>query len=209
MKSFSKEKIKALDKIYRLNLINSLSGYKSANLMGTKGEHGENLAIFSSVVHLGANPALLGFIMRPATVPRNTLTNMKLTKQFTINSVSEAIMEKAHYTSANFNEGISEFEACKLTPEYFDDCAAPFLQESKLKMAMRLEQIIDIELNDTMLIIGSIEHVYVDESALCDNGQIDLNALETVAISGLNRYHKVTELVNFPYARVSELPEFN
>ena len=209
MKSFIKEEIKALDKIYRLNLINSLSGYKSANLIGTKGEHGENLAIFSSVVHLGANPALLGLIMRPATVPRNTLTNMKLSKQFTINSVSEAIIEKAHYTSANFDEGISEFEACKLTPEYLGECSAPFLLESKLKMAMKLEQIIDIELNDTMLIIGSIQQVYVDEAALCNNGQIDLNTLETVTISGLNRYHKVSEVANFPYARVSELPDFN
>lgn len=208
MKSFSKEEIKALDKIYRLNLINSVSGYKSANLIGTKGEHGENLAIFSSVVHLGANPALLGFIMRPATVPRNTLTNMKRSKKFTINSVTEAIAEKAHYTSANFEEGISEFETCRLTPEYLNNFEAPFLKESELKMAMSLEQIIDIELNDTMLIIGSIENIYVNNEALTESGQLDLNKIDTVAISGLNRYHKVAEFAKFPYARVSDIPDF-
>ncbi len=208
MKSFSEEEIQSADKIFRLNLINSVSGYKSANLIGTKGEHGENLAIFSSVVHLGANPALLGFIMRPASVPRNTLTNMKETKSFTINSVSEEIIKKAHYTSANFELGVSEFSACKLTPEYLGDCHSPFVQESKLKMAMKLEQIIDIELNDTMLVIGYIENIYVDEVAVTDNGQLDLNAIDTVVISGLNRYHKVEEIGNFPYARVSELPIF-
>ncbi len=208
MKSFSKEQIQSADKIFRLNLINSVSGYKSANLVGTKGELDENLAIFSSVVHLGANPALLGFIMRPATVPRNTLTNMKRSKSFTINSVSEQIIEKAHYTSANFKNGVSEFEACKLTPEYLGDCKAPFLKESKLKLAMKLEQIIDIELNDTMLIIGSIEMIYIDEVALTTSGQLDLNAINTVVISGLNRYHGVKEIGNFPYARVSELPNF-
>tara|TARA_R110000868_G_scaffold44248_2_gene147934 strand:+ start:276 stop:905 length:630 start_codon:yes stop_codon:yes gene_type:complete len=208
MKSFNKEEIKSLDKIFRLNLINSVSGYKSANLIGTKGEEGENLAIFSSVVHLGANPALLGFIMRPATVPRNTLTNMKHSKCFTINSVSEEIIEKAHYTSANFDSGVSEFKACNLTPEYLGNFKAPFLKGSKLKMAMKLEQIIDIELNDTMLVIGSIENIYVDKMALTNNGQLDLNAINTVAISGLNRYHKVEEIGNFPYARVSELPTF-
>ncbi|MDC1452228.1 flavin reductase family protein [Vicingaceae bacterium] len=208
MKTFSKEEIQSTDKIFRLNLVNSVSGYKSANLIGTKGKHGENLAIFSSVVHLGANPALLGFIMRPASVPRNTLTNMKQTRSFTINSISEEIIEKAHYTSANFEVGISEFSECKLTPEYFVDCQSPFIQESKLKMAMKLEQIIDIKLNDTMLIIGSIENIYVDEAALTDNGQLDLNALSTVAISGLNRYHRVQEIANFPYARATELPHF-
>ncbi|MDB9964394.1 flavin reductase family protein [Vicingaceae bacterium] len=208
MKTFSKEEIQSTDKIFRLNLVNSVSGYKSANLIGTKGKHGENLAIFSSVVHLGANPALLGFIMRPASVPRNTLTNMKQTRSFTINSISEEIIEKAHYTSANFEVGISEFSECKLTPEYFGDCQSPFIQESKLKMAMKLEQIIDIELNDTMLIIGSIENIYVDEAALTDNGQLDLNALSTVAISGLNRYHRVQEIANFPYARATKLPHF-
>jgi len=209
MKSFSKEEIKALDKIVRLNLINSVSGYKSANLIGTKGEKGENLALFSSVVHLGASPALLGFIMRPASVPRNTLTNMKLTKKFTINSVSEEIIEKSHFTSANFDEGVSEFEVCKLTPEYMENFEAPFLKESKLKMAMNLEQIIPIELNDTMLIVGSIETIYVEDQALETSGQIDLNLLNTVAISGLNRYHQVKQIANFPYARVSDLPKFN
>jgi len=208
MKSFNKKEIKGLDKIYRLNLINSVSGYKSANLIGTKSESGENLAIFSSVVHLGANPALLGFIMRPASVPRNTLTNMKETKSFTINAVSEDMMEKAHYTSANFEIGTSEFSACKLTPEYLGNGEAPFVKESKLKIAMHLEQIIDIELNDTMLVIGSIETVYVDEVALTSNGQLDLNAISTVAISGLNRYHQVQEIANYPYARTTELPEF-
>ncbi|MFT6166537.1 MAG: flavin reductase (DIM6/NTAB) family NADH-FMN oxidoreductase RutF [Vicingaceae bacterium] len=208
MRSFNKEEIKSLDKIFRLNLINSVSGYKSANLIGTIGEDGENLAIFSSVVHLGANPALLGFIMRPAAVPRNTLTNIKQSQSFTINSISEKLIQKAHYTSANFDIGVSEFKACGLTPEYISDFEAPFIKESKLKLAMRLEQIIDIELNDTMLIIGSIENIYVDEIALTKNGQLDLNAIDTVAISGLNRYHKVEEIGNFPYARVSELPVF-
>ena len=55
-----------MNRIERLNLINSLSGIKPANLIGTINEDGtENLAIFSSVVHLGSNPALFGFVLRP------------------------------------------------------------------------------------------------------------------------------------------------
>ena len=70
-------------------------------------------------------------------------------------------------------------------------------------MAMKLEQIIDIELNDTMLVIGSIQNIYVDEVAVTDNGQLDLNAIDTVAISGLNRYHKVEEIGNFVKSIIS------
>lgn len=61
-----KQEIEQLEKRYRLNLINSLSGVKSANLIGTQSLSGQpNVAIFSSVVHLGSHPAQLGFILRP------------------------------------------------------------------------------------------------------------------------------------------------
>ncbi|PTL98815.1 MAG: flavin oxidoreductase, partial [Candidatus Arcticimaribacter sp.] len=66
MKHFSKEAIGAMPSIYRLNMINSCTGYKSANLIGTQSKEGNtNLAVFNSVVHLGSNPPLIGFILRP------------------------------------------------------------------------------------------------------------------------------------------------
>lgn len=41
----------------RVSLINSLSEFKSLNLIGTINNQGQtNLAIFNSVVHIGANP---------------------------------------------------------------------------------------------------------------------------------------------------------
>ena len=41
-----------MDNRHRVNFINSLSGYKSANLIGTSSRKNEdNLAIVSSVVH--------------------------------------------------------------------------------------------------------------------------------------------------------------
>ena len=85
---FSKEKIDNLDKIYRLNLINSCTGYKSANLLGTIDSEGNtNVAVFSSITHLGSNPPLLSFISRPSNiVKRDTLRNIKQTKYFTISN---------------------------------------------------------------------------------------------------------------------------
>ena len=62
MQHFNTNDIQGFSKIYRLNLINSITGYKSANLIGTRSNSGEeNVAIFSSITHLGSNPALLHF----------------------------------------------------------------------------------------------------------------------------------------------------
>ena len=48
--------IDKLERYYRANLINSVTGYKPANLIGTINDEGiTNVAIFSSVVHLGSN----------------------------------------------------------------------------------------------------------------------------------------------------------
>lgn len=208
MKIFNKEEIENFDRLYRLNLINSISGYKSANLIGTNGSSGENLAIISSFVHLGSNPALIGFIMRPDTVERHSLTNIKENGCFTINQVHENMVERAHYTSANFDKEVSEFEACKIMPSYIEGCVAPFVEESKVKMAMKLTELLPIKSNGTMMVVASVEQIILDEACLTNSGQLDLNVINTVCISGLNRYHKVKEIALLPYARVSELPTF-
>ena len=78
MKHISRDTISQMEKVQRLNLINSCTGYKSASLLATKATSGEtNVAIFSSVTHLGSNPAMIGFIMRPTTVPRDTYKNIR------------------------------------------------------------------------------------------------------------------------------------
>ena len=108
---YTESEIKNLDRITRLKLINSISGIKSANLIGTISENGNtNLAIFSSVVHLGSDPALIGFVMRPnKDVKRDTLNNILVTKHFTINHVNTNFLENAHYTSLNFTQDQSRF----------------------------------------------------------------------------------------------------
>lgn len=78
---------------YRAHMINSLSGFKNANIIATINKAGiTNVAIISSVVNLGASTALVGFIMRPNTVERHTLENIQETQQYTINQVSDSFL---------------------------------------------------------------------------------------------------------------------
>ena len=126
MRHLTAADIQAFDKLYRLNLVNGLPGFKPANLVGTAAPDGRtNLAVFSSALHLGSDPALLGIVTRPTTVPRHTYANLKASGCFTLNHVPEAMAAQAHYTSANFPDEVSEFEACgcwRSTPSAMAPC---------------------------------------------------------------------------------------
>ncbi|EGU57164.1 flavin reductase domain protein FMN-binding protein, partial [Vibrio nigripulchritudo ATCC 27043] len=102
-KGYSKSDIGEMEDRFRARFINSLSGYKSANLIGTIDNNGQhNLSIVSSVFHLGANPPLLGMIVRPHSVSRHTLENIVETGHYTINSVCREVYQQAHQTSARY-----------------------------------------------------------------------------------------------------------
>lgn len=206
---YTKEDIAALDRISRLKIINSVTGVKPANLIGTINKRGiTNLAVFSSVVHLGSNPALLGLISRPTTNETgHTYKNITENEVYTINHIHPEFAKKAHYTSAKFENTISEFQRCGLTEEYIDNFSAPFVKESHFKIGMRFKETIPIPLNGTMLIIGEIEYISIPEVATQD-GDIDLEKASSVGISGLNSYYELKKIAQYPYVRVSEVPEF-
>ena len=210
MKHYTNKEIGALEKIERANLINSLSGYKPANLIGTiSASKKTNLAIFSSVVHLGTSPPLFGFITRPTTdVPRHTYENIKEIGVYTLNHVHESFVEKAHFTSAKFDRETSEFAACHLTEEYLAGFAAPFVAESRIKIGLQFVEEIPVKLNGTILMIGEIQHLFLPENALLENGNVDLHAVGDACISGLDGYHAVKQAVRFPFARPDDVPEF-
>jgi len=207
MRHITAADIRAFEKFYRLNLVNGLPGFKPANLVGTAAPDGTtNLAVFSSVLHLGSDPALLGMVTRPTTVPRHTYHNLKSSGCFTLNHVPVALAASAHYTSANFPDTVSEFEACGFTATYRDDFPAPYVAESPLSMGLRLLEEHPIS-NGTVLLVGTVEHVYIQEAGLRADGTLDLAALGTACISGLDGYHAVAAPTRFAYARPGQFPE--
>jgi len=189
MASFTKKQLKELDHLYSINLINSLSGYKSANLIGSiSNDNIENVAVFSSITHLGSNPPVLGFVLRPTTVPRNTYKNIKDTGVFTINHIYEDIIEDAHHTSAKYSEDISEFDMTTLQAEYKNEFKAPFVKNSPVKIAMKYIEEYHIKANDVLLIVGEIQSVYIDDNLLEKDGFINLSKGKIATINGLDSY---------------------
>lgn len=204
------ESIASMKSRSRANLINSVTGFKPANLVGTASANGAtNLAIFTSVVHLGANPPLIGLVMRPVgEVPRHTYENIHETGVYTINHVAADFAEKAHFTSAKFQRDESEFEKCGLTSEFVDGFAAPFVKESPVKLGLKFVQEIPIELNGTIFMIGEIVHLMVPDDAMTDDGSVDLDLVGGVCVAGLDTYFKTGKLAKYPYARPENLPKF-
>jgi flavin reductase (DIM6/NTAB) family NADH-FMN oxidoreductase RutF len=202
MKHLTSEDIIALEPRFRARFINSLSGFKSANLVGTQDAKGiTNLSMISSAFHIGADPALMGMIIRPDGVPRDTLDNIKQTGVYTINQVSAQIYKQAHQTSARYDVNVSEFEQVGLTAEYINDVAAPFVAQSRLKFSLQVREIIPLAINNTILVIGEISHVLFVEQALKADGYLDIESLETVAVSGLDGYHTTKRLSRLSYAK--------
>lgn len=203
----SEEEFKTFEERYRARFINSLSGFKSANLVGTISKDGQtNLSIISSAFHLGANPALIGFIIRPDVSPRHTLINLRDTGLCTLNHISKDMIERAHQTSARYGDDQSEFLECDLDEQYLADFKAPFVKESPLKMALEFVREISIEENGTHMIISKIKSVWLDEGMIKDDGFIDLESQEIITVSGLDSYHTTTRIGRLTYAKPEKLP---
>jgi flavin reductase (DIM6/NTAB) family NADH-FMN oxidoreductase RutF len=209
MPFYNQPEIQTWERFYRANFINSLTGFKSVSLLGTAGrDGGTNLGVFSSIVHIGSDPALIGYINRPRAAAPHTLANIESTGVYTINHILPSFLEKAHQTSAKYPAGVSEFEITGLTLQYIDGFHAPFVKESQVKYGLVLQEIIPITLNDTFLVIGQIHSVLLEEGILQPDGFIDLFRGGSVCCNGTDSYYSTQPLGRLQYARPGQPPAY-
>lgn len=187
---------------YKVKFINSLSGFKPLNLLGTQDLKGNtNLSIISSVFHLGASPALLGFILRPESARRDSLINLRINPFFTLNHVNKNILKQSHQTSARYNQEESEFNACGLTPIYIHDHPAPYVKESHVKIGLKMIREEIIKENGTHLIIAKIIQTQFPKDCLQKDGTLDIYKAGTISVSGLDTYFEGVKIGKLSYAK--------
>jgi flavin reductase (DIM6/NTAB) family NADH-FMN oxidoreductase RutF len=203
--------IKSWERFYRANFINSLTGFKSVSLIGTVNSSGQtNLGVFSSIVHIGSDPALVGYINRPVQAAPQTLSNIQATGIYTINHIHSSFLEQAHQSSARYPDHVSEFNEVGLTPEFIEQFQAPFVKESKVKYALELKEVIPIKLNDTFLVIGEIQHVKLEEDILLIDGFLSLEKAESLCSNGIDGYYSTQLISRYQYAKPGvKLKEIN
>ena len=202
MKSFSIDQIKLMDRFTRTHFINTLSGFKSVSLIGSINKSGQtNLAILSNLVHIGADPALIGFINRPTEAAPHTIAYIQETEFYTVNHIHQEIYTRAHQTSAKYLEHISEFEAVGLTPLFRPRISAPFVEESNIQYLLKLEEVIPIKLNGTFLVVGSLQQAFIQEDVMDDDGYLSIEKANSLCSLGINGYYETTFLDKLPYAK--------
>lgn len=201
----TRQEIDEFPHLYKINLMNSISGYKPANLIATKSNDDiTNVAVFSSVVHYGSSPAILGFVLRPTTVVRNTYNNIKETGYYTINAINEAMIEEAHHTSAKYPSEISEFDKTTLSEEFKNNFHAPFVAESPLQIGMKFLEEHHIKANGTILVLGEVTDLYFNDNMLSEDGFLNLSKEKVAAINGLDTYMVAENYTKLSYQRPKE-----
>jgi len=202
LKSYHASDFEQMPKHFRTQFFNSLTGFKSINLVGTIDKAGHtNLAIFAQVFHLGADPSLMGMIVRPASVPRNTLENIEETGVFTLNHIKADFVEQAHQTSGRYHKTVSEFDEVALTPYYTEALIAPYVKESDIRVGLKCVEKIPIKSNETILIVGQIIEVMLPENSLGEDGFVNIHDAGTIAGAGLDAYFSTNKLQRLSYAK--------
>ncbi|WP_338350132.1 flavin reductase [Nonlabens tegetincola] len=204
MKHISSEDIAEMDRFYRGNLITGLTGFKPAHLIGTRSKEGiDNLAIFSNVTHLGSNPALFCFILRPLGYGAgHTYENLKATGYLTLNHVNPSLIKKAHSTSAKFPVDISEFKELDIEKIERTGFKAPFVANSNIQVAASYVNDILIDENQCRLVICKITDVFLKEDYILEDGFLNLEEAESTIINGLDAYGKASLTHRYSYAQI-------
>ena len=208
MKNLTKKDIIKMDRFDRVNLISSVSGIKAAMLIGTISKHNiSNVAIFSSIIHLGSNPALIGLLIRPQTKRvSDTYQNIKSNKSFTINHVNKNIISKAHYTSAKTSSNTSEFDDVGLTEEYIGNLQSPFVKEADVGLGMIYCDEISLS-NKCILVIGEIDNIKLKNDFADVNGLINLSDCNSIGVDGIGHYYKLNLTKNYEYVGTRKVPK--
>ena len=81
------------------------------------------------------------------------------------------------------------------------------MKESKVKLGLKLNEIIPIKSNGCKFIIGEVEHILIDDSIdFMTEGALNLEISSSVGVGGLNSYYTMNKIIELPFPRLSTDP---
>ena len=159
-----------------------------------------NVAPFSYFCGITNVPPLLGISLnRRRGAPKDTLRNMRITGDFVVNVVTEAMAAQMVQASGDWSEEVDEFALTGLTAVPSDRVRAPRVAESPVHLECRLER--EIDLPQTVFVMGEILRAHVDDAVLTD-GRVDIAKLRPVGRLGGDGYTHVRQDLVLPRPRV-------
>ncbi|TFK37157.1 hypothetical protein BDQ12DRAFT_685429 [Crucibulum laeve] len=137
-------------------------------------------------------------LFKECAAPKDTVCNIKVTKNFTVNIISEPWIDQAHSTCIDAPPDVGEWALSGLTKEKSTLVKAPRVLESAFSMECELYQAIDIPhpvagTTDNTLILGLVKYIHVRKDILNERGVADPGKLKPVARIGGISYSKTSE----------------
>lgn len=199
MKAISKEAISQMDKIEKLNLINSSTGYKPTYFIATKSIEGNiNIALFNNLTVLSHSPSLIGFIIHPSDAAPDSYQNIMETGYFTINHITADMITDTHTTlfvdDSDERDTLEDYKTF-LEIEYKEEVNFPFVKRSPVQLYCKFVNEYIIKENKIIHIIASIEHIFFDQTLEHKEGWIQLDKGNMVSTNGIDSYF-LSQLIN-------------
>ncbi len=155
-----------------------------------------NLAPFSFFNAFGANPPIIGFspaLSGRTGLPKDTLLNIKSTKEFTVSVVTSDLVYQTSLASCEFDKNVDEFSKSGLSKYNSKIILTPGVKESPFIMECKLIEIIDLggKPGSGNLILGEVVFFHVDESLFDNDGSINPFKINQVGRNGGGWYTEV------------------
>jgi flavin reductase (DIM6/NTAB) family NADH-FMN oxidoreductase RutF len=153
------------DNAYRI--LSGLITPRPIALTTTVDEHGRvNAAPFSFFNLLGDSPPIVGICPgdRSPGVPKDTARNIRMTQEFVVNLVDEALAEAMNLCSSPLPPGEDETQIASLTTLPSSIVKPPRIAESPVSLECKNVGI--FEIGENRLIIGEILRVHVRDGIL-------------------------------------------
>lgn len=158
-----------------------------------------NLAPFSFFNAVCANPPTVLFCPMIRSLngqPKDTMNNVRQTKEFVVNIFGEELVHEMNATSVEAPAAWNEFEIAGLETAPSLTVSPPRVRKAPIHFECRLNQIVEVsrEPGGGFIVIGTVVHIHIDESALVGEDKINLSALKPVGRLAGNYYTRVTDL---------------
>ncbi|KAF8493628.1 hypothetical protein JB92DRAFT_2749910 [Gautieria morchelliformis] len=163
-----------------------------------------NLAPFSYFSMVSHNPPLISIsFLHPRHKEKDTSENIRATKGFTVNIISEPFVTNANFTSIDAPEDVDEWIGSGLTKEPSTIVSPPRVKESAYSMECELFHLHDLfppgasQMSGT-LILGHVRVIHVRNSILNERGTVDADKLRPVARLGGLTYGRLGDSFELP-----------
>jgi flavin reductase (DIM6/NTAB) family NADH-FMN oxidoreductase RutF len=169
--------------------------------VSTIGEDGSfNVAPFSFFCGLSGDPPLLGISINARRgAPKDSLRNLRASRDFVVNVVGEPLLEKMVMASGEWAADVDEFRLTGLTPVPSDLVRAPRVGECAISLECRVHR--EVELGTTTFVVGEIVRAHVADGVLTE-GQVDIAKLRPIGRLGGDEYSIVRDVVHVPRPKV-------